>query len=77
MLQRINWLNRIESSIEDFEKGLFYGADISRCVAESEIHIINNCKSELAGKGRVNILYNCRTMDEVLCIDSETWIDNP
>lgn len=57
MLQRINWLNRIESSIEDFEKGLFYGADISRCVAESEIHIINNCKSELAGKGRVNTFF--------------------
>lgn len=57
MLLRINWLNRIESSIEDFEKGLFYGADISRCVAESEIHIINNCKSELAGKGRVNTFF--------------------
>ena len=57
MLQRINWLNRIESSIEDFEKGLFYGADISRCVAESEIHIINNCKSELVGKGRVNTFF--------------------
>ena len=57
MLQRINWLNRIESSIEDFEKGLFYGADISRCVAESEIHIINNCKSELVGKDRVNTFF--------------------
>ena len=57
MLLRINWLNRIESSIEDFEKGLFYCADISRCVAESEIHIINNCKSELAGKGRVNTFF--------------------
>ena len=57
MLQRIERLNKIESSIEDFEKGLFYGADISRCVAESEIHIINNCISELADKGRVNTFF--------------------
>lgn len=57
MLQRIELLNKIESSIEDFEKGLFYGADISRCVAESEIHIINNSIYELAGKGRVNTFF--------------------
>ena len=57
MLQRINWLNSIESSIEDFEKGLFYGADISRCVAESEIHIINNSINELAEKDRVNTFF--------------------
>lgn len=32
-------LSDLESEIEDFESGRFYGPDISRCVTESEIHI--------------------------------------
>lgn len=50
MLKRIENLNKVENSIADFEKGLFYGADISRCVAESEIHIGYSDISELEGK---------------------------
>lgn len=54
MLSRIERLNAKESSIKDFEDGLFYGPDISRCVAESEIHIENKEISDLEDKQRVN-----------------------
>lgn len=40
--QRIMRLSKIESDIDDFEEGRFYGPDISRCVTESEIHIAYN-----------------------------------
>lgn len=38
-VNRILTLNEVENDKCDFEKGLFYGPDISRCVTESEIHI--------------------------------------
>lgn len=38
-IKRILTLNEVENDKCDFEKGLFYSPDISRCVTESEIHI--------------------------------------
>lgn len=37
--ENIATLNLIEAQMSDFENGLFYSPDISRCVTESEIHI--------------------------------------
>lgn len=57
-LERIEWLNSLESSIKDFEEGLFYGPDISRCVSESEIHIAKHSNGELNPGERINNFYS-------------------
>lgn len=46
--ERIMNLSSIESEIDDFEEGKFYGPDISRCVTESEIHIAYHDVKELS-----------------------------
>ena len=46
-ISRMMHLNEIESDIEDFEKGRFYGPDLSRCVTESEIHIARHTVEEI------------------------------
>lgn len=45
-VNRIMTLSNAESDKCDFEKGLFYSPDISRCVTESEIHISYNSDDE-------------------------------
>lgn len=57
-LKRIEWLNSLESSIKDFEDGLFYGPDISRCVSESEIHIAKHTNTELNPEEKMNDFYS-------------------
>ena len=39
LTEKIHNLNMIEKDKDDFEKGMFFGPDVSRCVTESEIHI--------------------------------------
>lgn len=48
---RIMNLSHIESEIDDFEDGKFYGPDISRCVTESEIHIAHHDIEQLNDLG--------------------------
>lgn len=45
-VNRIMALSNAESDKCDFEKGLFYSPDISRCVTESEIHLSYNSDDE-------------------------------
>lgn len=45
-VNRIMALSNAESDKCDFEKGLFYSPDISRCVTESEIHLSYNSDKE-------------------------------
>ena len=45
-VNRIMALSNAESDKCDFEKGLFYSPDISRCVTESEIHLSYNSNEE-------------------------------
>ena len=45
-VNRIMTLSNAESDKCDFEKGLFYSPDISRCVTESEIHLSYNSDDE-------------------------------
>lgn len=45
-VNRIMALSNAESDKCDFEKGLFYSPDISRCVTESEIHLSYNSDTE-------------------------------
>lgn len=45
-VNRIMALSNAESDKCDFEKGLFYSPDISRCVTESEIHLSYNSDEE-------------------------------
>lgn len=40
-------LSKVEKEIDDFEKGLFFAPDLSRCVTESEIHIQFNSLGDL------------------------------
>lgn len=55
---RIMNLSSIESKIEDFEDGKFYGSDISRCVTESEIHIAYHDVKEFAAMKEEELLEN-------------------
>lgn len=54
--RRIMNLSSIESEIEDFEDGKFYGSDISRCVTESEIHIAYHDVKEFAAMNKDELL---------------------
>ena len=45
MVQNMMRLSREEMKTEDFEHGLLYAPDISKCVSDSEIHISFNHKS--------------------------------
>ena len=56
--RRIMNLSSIESEIEDFEDGKFYGPDISRCVTESEIHIAYHDVKEFAAMKEEELLEN-------------------
>lgn len=52
-------LCKVEKKLDDFEKGLLFSPDLSRCVTESEIHISFNNNTTLQDAGLSKELTTC------------------
>lgn len=57
--QNIMELSKVEKKMGDFENGLLFSPDLSRCVTESEIHISFNDNASLQNDGQNKELTTC------------------